>query len=101
MKHLTILGLCGVAFLLAALVPASAQTAPSSAGNLTTAKTDAAAGTNRKPRATATADMVNEAIQRSEARAEKELATGKPQQWGSEEPFNYNPSVRKFNAEQQ
>ena len=39
--------------------------------------------------------MINEAIQRSEARAAKELQTGVPQKWGSEEPFTYNPAVRR------
>ena len=45
--------------------------------------------------------MVNEAIQRSKARAAKEVETGRAQQWGSEEPFTYNPAVRNFNANQQ
>lgn len=109
MKRITTCGLCGTAFLLAASVPAFAQTS-SSAGNLTTAKTDTATSSSattssttviRKPRATATPEMVNEAIQRSEARAAKEAATGIPQKWGSEEPFTYNPAVRRFNANQQ
>ncbi len=104
MTRITTLGLCGAAFLLAASVPASAQTTSPSAGNLTTAKTDPPAGTmstaKRKPRATATPDMINEAIQRSEARAAKEAATGTPQQWGSEEPFTYNPAVRRDAVQQ-
>jgi hypothetical protein len=45
--------------------------------------------------------MINEAIQRSEARAAKEAATGIPQKWGSEEPFTYNPAVKRFDATQQ
>jgi hypothetical protein len=45
--------------------------------------------------------MVNEAIQRSQARAAKEAQTGTPQQWGSEEPFTYNPAVKNFTAGQQ
>jgi len=31
--------------------------------------------------------MIDEAVQRSKARHDKFLATGKPEQWGSEEPF--------------
>jgi hypothetical protein len=45
--------------------------------------------------------MVNEAIQRSQARAAKEAKSGTPQQWGSEEPFTYNPAVKNFTAGQQ
>jgi hypothetical protein len=45
--------------------------------------------------------MVNEAIQRSQARAAKEAQTGTPQQWGSEEPFTYDPAVKNFTAQQQ
>jgi len=86
---------------------ASAQTTTttsSSAGVLTTSSTDTTSSsttTAKKKPTSATADMVNEAIQRSEARAAKEAATGIPQKWGSEEPFTYNPAVRRFNANQQ
>ena len=45
--------------------------------------------------------MINEAIQRSEARAAKELQTGVPQRWGSEEPFAYNPAVKRFDNSMQ
>jgi hypothetical protein len=45
--------------------------------------------------------MVNEAIQRSQARAAKEAQSGTPQQWGSEEPFTYNPAVTNFTPQQQ
>jgi SpoVK/Ycf46/Vps4 family AAA+-type ATPase len=41
----------------------------------------------RVPRTTATPDMIDEAVQRSKARHDRFLATGKPEQWGSEEPF--------------
>jgi len=81
---------------------ASAQTTAS--GNLTTATpTATTSGTTvkRKPPTSATPEMINEAIQRSEARAAKEQASGVPQKWGSEEPFTYNPTVRRFDANQQ
>ena len=43
--------------------------------------------------------MINEAIQRSEARAAKRKPRpAVPQQWGSEEPFTYNPAVKRFDA---
>jgi hypothetical protein len=36
---------------------------------------------------TATPLMIEEAIQRSQARSEKLRTLGRPEQWGSEEPF--------------
>jgi len=84
-----------------AAVSASAQTA---AGNLTTATpaaTASGATVKRKPPTSATAEMVNEAIQRSEARAAKGRASGITERWGTEEPFTYNPAVRRFNTDQQ
>jgi hypothetical protein len=82
---------------------ASAQTATStssSAGVLSTSSTGTTSTVKQKP-TSATPDMINEAIQRSEARAAKEAATGKPQQWGSEEPFTYNPAVKRFDKSMQ
>ena len=109
MKQITTLGL-SLAVAIGFATGASAQTTSSSAGNLTTAaptsttsSTSATSSTTATPRkpTSATAEMVNEAIQRSQARANKALQTGTPQQWGSEEPFTYNPAVRNFNANQQ
>ena len=108
MKQITTLGL-SLALAIGFATGASAQTTSSSAGNLTTATTStsttsttsaAPAAAAKKP-TSATAEMVNEAIQRSQARAAKELQTGRAQQWGSEEPFTYNPGVRNFNTNQQ
>jgi hypothetical protein len=82
-----------------ATTSASAQTA---AGVLTTATpTATTSGTAVKKPTSATTEMVNEAIQRSEARAAKERTSGVPQKWGSEEPFTYDPTIRRFNANQQ
>ena len=50
----------------------STTSTTSSAGNLTTAPTTTSATGARKPPTSATAEMVNEAIQRSEARAAKQ-----------------------------
>ena len=44
----------------------------------------------RKP-TTATPQMIDEAIQRSQTRSAKARASGVPEQWGSEEPFTYAP----------
>ena len=44
----------------------------------------------RKP-TSATPQMIDEAIQRSQARAAKLRNQGVPEQWGSEEPFTYVP----------
>jgi hypothetical protein len=50
----------------------------------------AAAAAPRKP-TTATPQMIEEAIQRSQARSAKARDRGLPEQWGSEEPFTYVP----------
>jgi hypothetical protein len=87
---------------LAAADPSLAQTTPSStsaassAGTLSTATVGA-----RRPSANATPDMINEAIQRSQARAAKFQQQGIPENFGSEEPFTYNPAVKNFSASQQ
>ena len=104
MKRICTLGLACVLAAVGASVPASAQTASTSAGNLTTATpttTTTTSGTRTRPPTSATAEMVNEAIQRSEARAAKARAAGITEQWGTEEPFTYDPAVRRFNANQQ
>ena len=85
MKKLPTLMIVGAAGALAfALIasPASAQTAPS--------QPTTPAPAPKKP-TSATPQMIEEAIQRSQARSAKAAATGKPEQWGSEEPFTYVP----------
>jgi hypothetical protein len=100
-RRLTPLGLSISGALVAAAVSAlaisaSAQTpTTSSAGVLSTAP-----AAPKKP-TTATPDMVNEAIQRSQARADRERLNGTAQKWGSEEPFTYNPAVKNFTASHQ
>jgi hypothetical protein len=100
---LSILGAFAAATVGTAAVTASAQTATtsSSPGVLTTSSTATSTTSVKKKPTSATADMVNEAIQRSQARAAKERANGTPQQWGSEEPFVYNPAVKNFTSQQQ
>ena len=107
MTQITTLGL-SLALAIGFATAASAQTTSaastpttSTAGNLSTATpTASTAGVKRKP-TSATPDMINEAIQRSKARAAAEAATGRAQQWGSEEPFTYSPAVKNFDASQQ
>jgi hypothetical protein len=83
---------------------ASAQTMTTTSTSTTSSSgvlsTSSATATKKKP-TSATPDMVNEAIQRSEARAAKEAASGVPQKWGSEEPFTYNPTVKRFDKSMQ
>jgi len=69
-------------------MPATTTAAPtsSSAGNLTTA-----VATPKVP-TSATPQMIKEAVQRSKARAAKALL-GVPEQFGSEEPFTFNPNL--------
>jgi len=66
--------------------PVSAQTAATitAAPNLTTAP--------GKP-TSATPQMIQEAQQRSQARSDKLRLQGKPEQFGSEEPFTFNPNL--------
>jgi len=72
---------CGTA---AAKATAAPTTSNARAGDLTTA---AAA-----PRGTSTAAMVQEACQRQRARTAKFVNCGVPEQFGSEEPFTFDPS---------
>jgi len=72
-------------------MPAAATAAPAvatapDAGNLTTA-----VATPKVP-TSATPQMIKEAVQRSKARAAKALL-GVPEQFGSEEPFTFNPNL--------
>jgi hypothetical protein len=55
----------------------------------------AAAPVKKKP-TSATPQMIDEAVQRSQARSAKAKATGVPEQFGSEEPFTYVPGKTTF-----
>jgi hypothetical protein len=61
----------------------STATAPH-AGDLTTSTT--------APKGGATAQMIQEACQRQRVRTARFLQSGVPEQWGSEEPFTFDPS---------
>src|SRR6188472_748088 len=95
MNQITTLGLSlalavGFASAVSAQTTTSSSTSTTSSAGVLTTATPSTTTVKKKP-TSATADMVNEAIQRSQARAAKEAQTGTPQQWGSEEPFTYNP----------
>jgi hypothetical protein len=66
-----------------------AQTATTTTPTTTAVPTPA----SKKP-TSATPQMIKEAIQRSQARTAKFQATGVPEQWGSEEPFTFNPAAQ-------
>jgi hypothetical protein len=74
----------------------SAQTATTSATTTdATASTATTTAVKKAPPTEATPQMISEALQRSQKRHEKFLANGTPEQWGSEEPFVYDPAKAK------
>jgi curli biogenesis system outer membrane secretion channel CsgG len=79
-----------VAALAVAGLSASAQTATTSTTSTPTAST--ALRTGPKP-TTATDQMVQEACQRQKARTAKFQQFGIKEQWGSEEPFVFDPKA--------
>jgi hypothetical protein len=79
-----------VAALAVADLSASAQTATTSTTSTPTAST--ALRTGPKP-TTATDQMVQEACQRQKARTAKFQQFGIKEQWGSEEPFVFDPKA--------
>ena len=92
-RRLMLSGSVAAALLAGAGLSASAQTTITtsttsttsrSAGDLTTAST--------APKGGATPQMIQEACQRQRARTAKFLQSGIPEQFGSEEPFTFDPS---------
>jgi hypothetical protein len=71
--------------------PAAAQTMTGQAA--TSQGVIAAPAPGAKKPTTTTARMIDEAIQRSQARAAKAAATGTTETFGSEEPFTYKPGA--------
>jgi hypothetical protein len=68
---------------------------PSASAQTMTNPPTAAAPVKKKP-TSATPQMIDEAVQRSQARSAKAKATGAPEQFGSEEPFTYVPGKTTF-----
>jgi hypothetical protein len=79
--------------------PAAAQTATSASTSTSTSSAGviAAPAPGAKKPTTSTPAMIDEAIQRSQARTAKAVPTptsaAKPEQFGSEEPFTYKPGA--------
>jgi len=67
---------------------------PSASAQTATSSTSVATITAKKKPTSATPRMIQEAIQRSQARSAKAQALGIPEQWGSEEPFTFNPNAQ-------
>jgi hypothetical protein len=89
---LTLMG-AGAAGALAFTSIASAQTATTQAAAAPQGGVIAAPAPGAKKPTTTTARMIDEAIQRSQARAAKAAATGTTETFGSEEPFTYKPGA--------
>jgi hypothetical protein len=89
---LNVMGTGAASTLALALIasPAAAQTATSQAA---TGQGVIAPTTGTKKPTTSTARMIDEAVQRSQARAAKAAATGTTETFGSEEPFTYKPGA--------
>jgi len=86
--------LCTSLKLIAGAVAAAAVAVvgPSASAQTATTPTPTTTSTPKKVPTTATPQMISEAIQRSKARSSKLTASGVPEQWGSEEPFTFNPN---------
>ena len=94
---LMIAGTAVAAFALAAPIASAQTAAPAAADSAATADAFTAApaqtfSATGKP-TSSTPQMVKEAIQRSKARTRK-AAQGVPEQWGSEEPFVFDPNAQ-------
>jgi maltose-binding protein MalE len=93
-RKLMIAGVAAAAILTIAGPSASAQT--TSTTTTTTARTATTAGnltTAIGRSAQASEQMIQEACQRSKARRAKFLQNGTPEQFGSEEPFTFDPNA--------
>ena len=83
----TPLKLAIAAALLAAAYAIAGTSASAQDATTSTTTTTATTATTTVPRMTATPAMIADAVARSKARHDKFLATGTPEQFGSEEPF--------------
>jgi hypothetical protein len=90
-RRLMLSGSVAAAAFAVAGLSASAQTATTAA---TTAAAPAGVLTTKSaaPKGSSTPQMVQEACQRQRARTAKFLQSGTPEQWGSEEPFTFDPN---------
>jgi len=81
---LAVAGLSASAQMATSATPTTSSSSNPHAGDLTTAA--------KAPKGGATPQMIQEACQRQRARTAKFLQSGVPEQWGSEEPFTFNPN---------
>jgi len=88
-RRLMICGSAAAGLFAVAGLSASAQTSTTTATASPTAGALSTAATAAK--GSATAQMIQEACQRQKARTAKLLQSGIPEQWGSEEPFTFDP----------
>jgi hypothetical protein len=90
-------GAAGALAFTSAASPAAAQTATGTTSTATGQGLIAAPAPGAKKPTTATPAMIDEAVQRSQARTVKAAPTatsaGTPERFGSEEPFTYKPGA--------
>src|SRR5262245_17790663 len=95
-RRLMLSGSVAAAAFAVAGLSASAQPATTTTTAVPTTSTATTAGvlTTRStaPKGSATSQMIQEACQRQKARTAKFVQSGIPEQWGSEEPFTFDPS---------
>jgi hypothetical protein len=79
---------------IAAAVAAAVAMAGSSAlaQDATTTSTTTTSPTTSSAGVLTTSQMIQEACQRSQARTDNLRKLGRPEQWGSEEPFTFDPN---------
>lgn len=87
----------GVAAAMFAVAGLSASAQTTTTTSTTTATTSPTAGVlstaSTAPPGSATPEMIQEACQRQRARTAKFLQSGVPEQFGSEEPFTFDPKT--------
>jgi hypothetical protein len=79
-----VLAVSGLSVSAQTMTPTTSTAAAPHAGALTTSA--------KAPKGGATAQMIQEACQRQRVRTARFLQSGVPEQWGSEEPFKFDPS---------
>jgi len=79
--------------LIASVVVATAVVSLSASAQTTTTTAATTSTTAVKKPTAATAQMIQEACQRQKARMAKFLQSGVPEQFGSEEPFTFDPKA--------
>jgi len=92
-RRLMLSGSVAAAVFAVAGLSASAQTATTTATTTSTAAAGDLTTKSAAPKGSSVPQMVQEACQRQRARTAKFLQSGIPEQWGSEEPFTFDPNT--------